>query len=511
MEQTDNYNYCHIVERTDVGCKRPANEDHMGHFDTVNGRVAVVCDGMGGHVGGATASHIAVDAIHAFLDSAFIESPQEAIGRAIDAANAAILRQAAAQPELAGMGSTCVLLLIRNGLVYRGHVGDSRIYLIRNRTIKQLTRDDSYVQMLVDMGKLSPEKAEHHPRKNEITNALGLPDMKPATVAEDAIAPEAGDCFLLCSDGLTGMVSERDIERIVSRQQELTSQQRADQLVERAKENGGLDNITVQLVEFSLTPGEQDTPRQGTSSSKGKIIAAIVLACCLVAGAGFYFLKGGKGDDVAAEQKQENKEEQTRQEQTVKPRTHEDCVLTDVEFKKNMEILRIEYGEAETAFVRGEGRLRTLARALSPDSLKCDKQVQVDNGKILVFKDKFVGDTLRFSLADSTTVYDIKVPVKGGSKAAKSSEAPGAPSGKKGSGGTPEVVPDGGKSIKEIFRDSNDKEVEDKSQTPKGEGEKPAGKDGNKGGEAPAEKPAATPAGQPSEKPATSTIPTQQV
>lgn len=509
MEQSDKYSYCHIVERTDVGCKRPANEDHMGHFDTVNGRVAVVCDGMGGHVGGATASHIAVEAIHAFLDSAFIESPYEAIGRAIDEANAAILRQAAAKPELSGMGSTCVLLLIRDGLVYRGHVGDSRIYLIRNRIIKRLTRDDSYVQMLVDMKKLTEEEAERHPRKNEITNALGLPDMKPATVAEDAIAPEAGDCFLLCSDGLTGMVSERDIERIVSRQQELTSQQRADQLVERAKENGGLDNITVQLVEFSLTPGEQDTPRQGTSSSKGKIIAAIVLACCLVAGAGFYFLKGGKGNDAAAEQKQENKEEQSRQEQTVESRAYEDCVLTAITFVKNAEMLYIEYSEERTVFKKDESDLLILFVPLNPDSLKCEEQVKVRDGRVLVFKDKFVGDTLRFSLADSTKVYRIKVPVKGGSKVAAGGDAPGAPSGKKSSGETPEVAPNGGKSIKEIFRDSNEKKVEDKSQTPKDE--KPAGQDRDKGGETPAEKPEGTPAGQPSGRPATSTVPTQQV
>ena len=467
MEQSDKYSYCHIVECTDVGCKRSVNEDYMGHFDTVNGRVAVVCDGMGGHVGGATASRIAVGAIHAFLDGAFIESPYEAVGRAIDEANAAILRQAAAKPELAGMGSTCVLLLIRDGLVYRGHVGDSRIYLIRNRIIKRLTRDDSYVQMLIDMNRLTEKEAERHPRKNEITNALGLPDMKPATVAEDAIAPEAGDCFLLCSDGLTGMVSERDIERIVSRQQEQTSQQRADQLVERAKENGGLDNITVQLVEFSLTPGEQDTSRRGNSPSKGKIIAAIVLACCLVAGAGFYFFKGNKSDDTIG-QKQENLETQPRLVPIVKPRAYEDYVLTDVEFKKNMEILRIEYGSNETAFVRGEERLRTLARLLSPDSLKCDRQVQVDNGKILVFKDKFVGDTLCFSLADSTTVYRIKVPVKGGSKAASASGASAAKRDKKRSEGTSEAT-SGSKSFKELFEGGNDTKVEDKSQAPKGE------------------------------------------
>lgn len=506
MEQSDKYSYCHIVECTDVGCKRSANEDYMGHFDTVNGRVAVVCDGMGGHVGGATASHIAVDAIHAFLDSAFIESPYEAVGRAIDEANAAILRQAAAKPELAGMGSTCVLLLIRDGLVYRGHVGDSRIYLIRNRIIKRLTRDDSYVQMLIDMNRLTEKEAEHHPRKNEITNALGLPDMKPATVAEDAIAPEAGDCFLLCSDGLTGMVSERDIERIVSRQQELTSQQRANLLVERAKENGGLDNITVQLVEFSLTPGEQDASRRGTLLSKGKIIAGIVLACCLLAGAGFYFLKGNKSDDTTG-QKSENLEEQPQQEPTVKSRVYEDYVLVDVEFKKNMEILRIEYGADETAFVRGEERLRTLARSLSPDSLKCDKQVQVDNGKILVFKEKFVGDTLCFSLADSTTVYRIKVPVKVGRKAAA---APGTSAVRPGEGGSQGTfgAASGDKSIMELL--GGGKKVEEKPQTPKDEKEKDPGKGediegGTSTGESPKE-----PVDQPSGESETPDIPTRR-
>lgn len=406
MEQSDKYSYCHIVERTDVGCKRPANEDSMGHFDTVNGRVAVVCDGMGGHVGGATASRIAVDAIHAFLDSKFIESPQEAIGCAIDAANAAILRQAAARPELIGMGSTCVLLLIRDGLVYRGHVGDSRIYLIRNRIIQRLTRDDSYVQMLVDMQKLTEEEAEHHPRKNEITNALGLPDMKPATVAQNAIVPEAGDCFLLCSDGLTGMVSERDIERIVSRQQELTSQQRADMLVERAKENGGLDNITVQLVEFSLTPDQHDGSLR-KPSRKGWIIGAVVLACCIVAGAGLYFLKGEKSD----RQETENKEGQ-QQMPEIRQRKCMDYVLTDVPFVKNAEILHIEYDDKETVIMKDENRLRTLPGPLSPDSLKCESQVQIDNNRILIFNDKFVGDTLRFSLSDSVAVYRVKVPVK---------------------------------------------------------------------------------------------------
>lgn len=119
--------YCQIVGATDVGCKRAANEDFLGFDDTPNGRVAVVCDGMGGHVGGATASHIAVDSILAYLRDNYHPDPNEAITEAIFTANRNILLHAQMHPELTGMGSTCVLLLVRNGKVYIGHVGDSRI------------------------------------------------------------------------------------------------------------------------------------------------------------------------------------------------------------------------------------------------------------------------------------------------------------------------------------------------------------------------------------------------
>ena len=255
MEQnTENYSqYCIAVGATDVGKKRSANEDYLGKADTPNGRAVVVCDGMGGHVGGATASHIAVDTILGFLRENFRNDPREAIGEAIDAANQAILNHARTHPELTGMGSTCVLLLVRKGKVYIGHVGDSRIYLVRSKTIHQLTVDHSVVQELLDAGAISKEQAEHHPHKNEITNALGLPDMKPATVRDEPISPEAGDVFLLCSDGLSNMVDDNHIAHIASNF-DMTTQQRANTLVQRANDNGGFDNITCALVEFSAKP-----------------------------------------------------------------------------------------------------------------------------------------------------------------------------------------------------------------------------------------------------------------
>lgn len=278
MNKTNNISaYCNIVELSDIGCKRKANEDYCGHFECDNGLVAVVCDGMGGHVGGAVASHLAIDSIKEFLCANKFEDPRVAISKAINVANTAIIEHAQTHPELRGMGSTCVMLIVKNGKVYIGSVGDSRIYLIRKKTIKQITKDESFVQTLVDSGAITKEEAEHHPRKNEITNALGLPDMKPATVREEAILPEAGDCFLLCSDGLSGMVSDADIEKTVSKQKELSFHQRVEELVEKAKCNGGLDNITVQLVEFSATP------QVINKDAKSKYIKLATLTSSLVA------------------------------------------------------------------------------------------------------------------------------------------------------------------------------------------------------------------------------------
>lgn len=274
---SNQYDYCIVASRTDVGCKRAANEDSMGQLDTINGRVVVVCDGMGGHVGGATASKIAVETILEFLNGQRFDDIREGMGMAIDAANRAILAYANVHPELTGMGSTCVLLVIREGLVYIAHVGDSRIYLVRNRIITQLTKDHSYVQMLVDNGEITKEQAEHHPRKNEITNALGIPQMTPATVKEDAILPEAGDSFLLCSDGLSGPVEEKVINKIIS-DHTIRVQQRVDMLIEKARENGGPDNITAQVVEFVMTPKDSlDNKKKKIHPAIWYVLGSVVL------------------------------------------------------------------------------------------------------------------------------------------------------------------------------------------------------------------------------------------
>ena len=245
-----------IANCTDVGRVRQVNEDSMTTFDSPNGRVIVVCDGMGGQNAGDVASQLAVKVIEDILiDNAF-NSPAEAITQSIVAANNAILRQAAQNPDLGGMGATCVMLIIKDGKVHYGWVGDSRIYYVAGNNIMQLSKDQSYVQQLVDAGEISEEEAEHHQDKNQITNALGVDGMTPPEIGESPITPAVGSVFLLCSDGLSGMVNNQNILATVANKK-LSLKQRADQLVQQALEAGGLDNVTVQLVEFGTAVAEE--------------------------------------------------------------------------------------------------------------------------------------------------------------------------------------------------------------------------------------------------------------
>lgn len=356
MIMNEEFNYCHVSERTDVGCVRAANEDSMINFTCQNGLVAAVCDGMGGHVGGAVASQTAVNAIKSFLSAQYFQNPFDAIVAAIDNANRAILQTAAARPELQGMGSTCVMVIVRGGMVYYGSVGDSRIYLVRNHTIKQLTRDQSYVQMLVDAGEITPEQAEHHPQKNVITNALGLADMRPATVAAAPIRPEAGDCFLLCSDGLSGMVPDKEINKIVSKQQTMRSQARVDALVELARQNGGKDNITAQIVEFSVTPkvagastGNNDGGKPAWYSNKMVKIGLIALAVLAVVLIGTFIFKNCSNKPTDEEEKVPADSTTTEQVVNEEVNTEENgkhvstITLEAVPFKKDATIINMYF------------------------------------------------------------------------------------------------------------------------------------------------------------------------
>lgn len=411
--------YCQVVGDTNVGCKRAANEDFLGQAETQNGLVATVCDGMGGHVGGATASHIAVETIIKVLTEQYFEDPREGISEAIIAANNAILSHAQIHPELQGMGSTCVLLVVRAGRVYLGHVGDSRIYLIRSRRIKQLTKDHSYVQMLVDAGQITHEQAEHHPRKNEITNALGIPEMQPPTVLDDAINPEAGDCFLLCSDGLSGMVSDADIEKIVSKQKEMRAPERINMLIEQARANGGLDNITAQLVEFSITPN----PTAGNTSAKNKkvVLPAIIAGVLVLIGLAVFFWmrQSATTEETPAEDATQTGEVVV--DPIVKTTSHKDLGSLELE-SANAVILEIEF--SPSTIIRSIGKnskelyresisfCKDSVRAVSSNieilSVSGENCVKISPKDQSGFKKN---EKVVFSLENETTIYTFSINI----------------------------------------------------------------------------------------------------
>lgn len=330
MKENNQYNYCNVIGDTHVGCKRKVNEDSFDHFECKNGLVSVVCDGMGGHVGGAKASSLAVETIKELLNNKYFNDPKEAIIEACNEANLVILQYASQHTELSGMGSTCVILIVRDGQVFIGSIGDSRAYLIRSKKIKQLTTDQSYVQLLVDEGVITKEQAEHHPRKNEITNALGLTSMQPATVLSDPINPEAGDCFLLCSDGLSGMVSDKEILKVVGNQTGMTQRERVQELIKRACTNGGLDNITSLIVEFAITPKKKKDCFLRKKHSIIFLCLALIVLCI-----GGYFIQNHY-------QKNSNNQKQTN----IKPKSnnknnsipYNDTII----YKPNTIILEIE-------------------------------------------------------------------------------------------------------------------------------------------------------------------------
>lgn len=289
-----------LANCTDTGKVRSVNEDSMTTFDSPNGRVVVVCDGMGGQNAGDVASQLAIAVIQDILSDNTFPTPEEAITRSVIAANQAILRRASQDESLTGMGSTCVMVIIKNGKVYYGSVGDSRIYYVSNGMIRQITKDQSYVQTLVDEGRITQEAAEHHQDKNQITNALGIENMTPPVVCQMPIVPELGSVFLLCSDGLSGMINNNAILTTLSNSK-VSLNERAQQLVNLANAAGGLDNITVQLIEFPMGAAEMGAVYQSISgatayvNTKGKknryttLFAAIFLLMIAVIGGGVYW------------------------------------------------------------------------------------------------------------------------------------------------------------------------------------------------------------------------------
>lgn len=230
---------------TNVGKVRSANEDNYGDTMTPNGHLFVVCDGMGGHVGGAKASSIAVSSIIEYFMREQYGNLIQAIDRSLSFANEQIFANAMSDPTLKGMGTTAVVLIITGDDCYIGHVGDSRIYLKSDNKLYRITKDHSFVQTLVDSGVISDDEAESHPNKNQILKALGTSSVVEGTISQKALKVKAGDVFLLCSDGLNGMVNDKGLEMMLQGE---NLQLSGDNLIRAALDAGGTDNITATIV-----------------------------------------------------------------------------------------------------------------------------------------------------------------------------------------------------------------------------------------------------------------------
>ncbi|MFN2567029.1 MAG: Stp1/IreP family PP2C-type Ser/Thr phosphatase [Gemmatimonadaceae bacterium] len=260
----------HVFGRTDVGRTREHNEDAFAvadltanratlhpdvrtHISGERGSLFMVADGMGGAAAGEIASAMAVDVVLRELERLWISAPRhdpaafaQALKRATAAANAEINAFATQHPEYRGMGTTATIAGLLGDTLYLAQVGDSRAYLIRDGVARQITKDQSLMQKLVEAGELTEEEAEQSERRNIILQALGPEASVKVDLTHQVV--RRGDVLVLCSDGLSGQVGKDEIARIVSEEHDLVAV--CKRLVDRANENGGPDNITVIAARF---------------------------------------------------------------------------------------------------------------------------------------------------------------------------------------------------------------------------------------------------------------------
>ncbi|WP_165005227.1 MULTISPECIES: Stp1/IreP family PP2C-type Ser/Thr phosphatase [unclassified Enterococcus] len=239
-----------IEYQSDVGRRRNTNQDYASVFTNRSGiKLAVLADGMGGHRAGDIASQMAVTNLGTAWEEQELSDDEKIAQwfiKSIQDENTMIYQRGQEQPEYSGMGTTIVAAALSDERFTIANVGDSRAYLIRENKIMQLTEDHSLVNELVKSGEISEEMAVNHPRKNILTRSVGMP----GTVEVDVSTYfwQLKDRLLLCSDGLTNMLSEEMIGTIVNQEGELAD--KVNELIARANEAGGADNITVLLIEY---------------------------------------------------------------------------------------------------------------------------------------------------------------------------------------------------------------------------------------------------------------------
>ena len=246
--------YTRTASLTDVGSVRSVNQDSCGEFvDDAGYRLLMVADGMGGHLGGEVASQTPIDAVGQVFQRG-IEEPAAFLREALTVANKRVFDRSTAEPDLYGMGTTGVALLIGPGRrAWFANVGDSRGYRSRGGRLEVMTQDHSWVQEEVRQNRLTLEEAAVHPRKNVLTRSIGVDPVVEVDVTEADMEP--GDRFLLCSDGLWGEVVDADIAAVLDSQE---PEQAARALIDMANRAGGPDNITVQIAVVPSRIGDDE-------------------------------------------------------------------------------------------------------------------------------------------------------------------------------------------------------------------------------------------------------------
>ena len=227
-----------VYQVSDVGAVRENNEDSLAVFAP---EIYAVGDGMGGHAGGEVASRLAVQTLKRQLGA--IPLGEAELRRAILAANGEIFAMARSHREYEGMGTTLTLVHLEAGMAYWAHVGDSRLYLFRDGVLRQITRDHSLVEDLIEKGSITREEARVHPQRNMITRAVGTDEK--VVVDTGKLALCHGDSLLLCSDGLTSAATDEEIQNVLT---EDHREDKAEALVEHALALGSQDNISVIVV-----------------------------------------------------------------------------------------------------------------------------------------------------------------------------------------------------------------------------------------------------------------------
>ena len=269
-----------VGNHTDKGMVRKNNQDSFGSAKNSWGELYIVADGMGGHLGGEVASKIAVDHLcDAFKTGQGENDPIQFLDSTIQEANKAVLNEASKKPEYEGMGTTVVAVIIKNNIAYFAHVGDSRIYLYRYKKKFFVTKDHSVVQDLLDKGLINEQEAENHPQSNRILQAVGTAKISVTITTHELYK---GDYLLLCSDGVTGEVTENEILSTVLK---LNPMPASKALIDMANKNGGSDNSTCIVIKVENGPnapveqlsGKNIAHESGDNYSKYKIAGAFLL------------------------------------------------------------------------------------------------------------------------------------------------------------------------------------------------------------------------------------------